>query len=211
MTKKIVPYNAEKERAALVVVDMQNDFVQVGGSLEIADARTKIPAIIKLIKESRKLDLPVIFIKFIGSPNKTIIWNWSPAISPPTKCCWKNHKRYYPELKKELYVADIIPELPVKPEDYIVEKYSYGAFYNTNLEDVLRALNKNQIIVCGAAMPICINDTVTGAFERQFEVLLAEDASASFSEEYRKFSLQLINFKYGRVLSSEEILKDLKE
>ncbi|NQT66220.1 MAG: cysteine hydrolase [Actinobacteria bacterium] len=210
MNMKKVPYYLEKEKTALLVVDMQNDFTREGGALELSDMRDKIPSVNKLINASRELNIPIIFIKFISGPKKTLVWNWTPSINPPTKCCWKNHKRFYPDIKKEEEVTEIIDEITVLNEDYIVEKYAYDAFYNTELEDVLRSLAVEFIIVCGGAIPVCINDTVTGAFERQFKLVVAEDAVASFDEDFKKFSMKLFDMKYGRVSSVEEIIDELK-
>ncbi len=204
------PYYLEKGKTALIVVDMQNDFVRKGAALELPDTREKIDAVNKLINESRELNIPVIFTKFISGPKETLIWTWSPSIKPPTKCCWKNHKRFYPDINEEREVTEIIDEIKILSNDYIIEKYSYGAFYNTELEDVLRSLSVDYIIICGAAMPVCINDTVSGAFERQFKVVVADDATASFDEEFRNFSLKLFKKKYGRVTSVVKIIDELR-
>ena len=205
------PYILGKEKTALLVIDMQNDFVREGAALELADARARIGTVKKLIDAARSFNIPVIFTKFISGPKKTLVWIWSPAINPPTKCCWKNHKRFYPELNGEREVTDIIDEIKIMDEDYIIDKYAYGSFYNTELEDVLRSLVIEYVIICGAAMPVCINDTVSGAFERQFKVVVAEDATGSFDEEFRRFSLKLFEKKYGRVSSVDEIISELKK
>jgi len=204
------PYYLEKEKTALIIVDMQNDFVREGAALELADARARISTVKKLIDAARQFSIPIIFTKFISGPKKTLVWIWSPTINPQVKCCWKNYKRFYPELNGEREVTDIIDEIKIMDEDYMIEKYAYGSFYNTELEDVLRSLEIEYVIICGAAMPVCINDTVSGAFERQFKVVVAEDATASFDEEFRRFSLKLFAKKYGRVSSVDEIISELK-
>ena len=79
---------------ALLVVDMQNDFVRVGAALEVADARATIPANRALIDFFRARKLPVVFTRFITFPSEVLLWEWSPQALPPTKCCWKGHKRH---------------------------------------------------------------------------------------------------------------------
>ena len=203
-------FQLNREKAALIVVDMQNDFVRESGALEIPDARKRVPQVKAIIQGCRDLDIPVVFVKFVAGPKRTLVWNWSSMISPPTKCCWRNHQRYYPDVGAEREVSDIIDELPVESEDYVVDKYGYGSFHNTPLEDILRAHDTQYVIICGAAMPICINDTVSGAFHRQFKVVVAADATASFTADSRHFSLALFAAKYGRVLDVAEILLELK-
>lgn len=203
-------FQLDREKTALIVVDMQNDFVREGGALEIPDARKRVPHVKTIIQGCRDLSIPIVFVKFVAGPKRTLIWNWSSAISPPAKCCWRNHRRYYPDIGAEREVCKIIDELPVESEDYVIDKYGYGSFYNTSLEDILRAHDTQYVIICGAAMPICINDTVSGAFHHQFKVAVAADATASFTEDSRRYSLALFAAKYGRVLDVVDILLELK-
>jgi len=203
-------FQLDREKTALIVVDMQNDFVREGGALEIPDARKRIPYVKKLIQGCRDFSIPIVFVKFVAGPQRTLVWNWSSVISPPVKCCWRNHRRYYPDIGAEREVSEIIDEITVRSEDYVIDKYGYGSFYNTSLEDILRAHDSEHVIICGAAMPICINDTVSGAFHHQFKVAVAADATASFAEESRRYSLALFRAKYARVLDVIDILQELK-
>ena len=57
----------------------------------------------------------------------------------PLCCCWKGHRRYYEDVKKELDCSDIIEEIYPESGDPVVDKFGYGAFHNTNLEDLLKA------------------------------------------------------------------------
>lgn len=209
--KSRVLFKMEWEKTTLIVVDMQNDFVRKGGALELPDVLKRIRQVNILIQGCRDLNIPIVFTKFVSGPKKTLIWTWSPMIAPPTKCCWRNHRRYYPDVGKELEVSEIIDEIIVKPEDYVIDKYSYGAFYNTPLEDILRAHGVEYVIICGAAMPVCINDTVSGAFDRQFKVTVVADATASFTEEFRHYSLDLFAMKYARVIDVADILSELRQ
>ena len=107
-------------------------------------------------------------------------------------------------------MSDIIKELYPEPVDEIVEKYSYGGFYDTNLHSILEAHQIEYTIILGAAPPICIDDTVSGAFDRQYKVLLISDATGSFDEEFHKNSLRRIAIKYGRVLTTQELLAEMQ-
>src|SRR4051812_35895912 len=75
-------------KPALLIVDMQNDFVRVGAALEVADARATIPANRALLERFRARSLPVVYTKFITFPAPVLLWEWSPQALPPTKCCW---------------------------------------------------------------------------------------------------------------------------
>ena len=86
----------ETDKTALVIVDLQNDFVRIGAALEVADARKTIPVAQKLIAFARKKNMPIVFTKFVAGPKRTLLWNWSPQIKEDS-CCFRNFKRYYLE------------------------------------------------------------------------------------------------------------------
>jgi nicotinamidase-related amidase len=201
----------EIKKTAVLVVDMQNDFVRVGGSMSLQSCRDAIPYATKILDACRQVKMPVIYLKFITGPEETLVWTWSPQEYPPEKCCWKHHKRYYADIGKEAEVSDIIEELYPESGDYIIEKYGYNGFYNTNLEAILQANHIEYLVVFGALTPVCVDDTIAGAFERQFKVLAVSDAMGTFDPEFHKTSLRRINMKYGRVLNTEEFLKELAE
>src|SRR5688572_7411412 len=86
------------KNSALIVVDMQNDFVRKGAPLEVPTAISTAPAQKALILAFRNNKLPVIYTKFLSHPHYYLLWEWSPQCKPPTKCCWKGHQRHYADL-----------------------------------------------------------------------------------------------------------------
>jgi isochorismate hydrolase len=68
---------------ALVVVDMQNDFVRIGAPLEVPESRPTIPVHQALLAVCRERDIPVIYTKFVAGPERTLVWEWSPVLAPP--------------------------------------------------------------------------------------------------------------------------------
>lgn len=205
-----VPYTLRRDRSALIVVDMQNDFVRQGAPMELPSCRAAIPNAKRIIDACRKQGIPIVYLKFIAGPKESLIWTWSRKLVPEVKCCWKNHKRSYSDIESEAEVTDIVAELAPRPGDFIVEKYSYGGFYETNLNSILVACHAGDVIVLGAATPFCVDDTVTGAFDRQYRVFLVSDATGSFDEEFHRNSLRRIAMKYGRVLSTADIIREIE-
>jgi nicotinamidase-related amidase len=78
------------------------------------------------------------------------------------------------------------------------------------LHTILQANHVEHTIILGAAMPFCIDDTVTGAFDRQYRVFLVSDATGYFDEEFCKNSLRRIEMKYGRIATTDEIVEELR-
>lgn len=196
-------------KTALVIVDLQNDFVREGAGMEVPDARATIPANQKLIAFARENGVPVIYTKFLAGPKRTLLWNWSPQIEA-VNACVRGFKRYYPDVDKVLDCTDIIDEIYPQEGDYIVEKYGYSAFHNTNLLDVLHSEGRDTIIVTGTVTQICVEDTVHEAFHHQLHVIVARDAVSSFDEELHNAALRNFEMKYGAVMDSDEIIRMFK-
>src|SRR5215204_3727648 len=112
---------------ALVVVDMQNDFLRVGAPLEVPEARATIPVHQSLLGACREMGIPVIYTKFVAGPEPILLWEWSPVHAPPVCSCWRGVQRYYPDVARELDCSNIIEELYPDLGEPIVEKFGYGA------------------------------------------------------------------------------------
>ncbi len=205
-----VPFTLRRDHAAVVVVDMQNDFVRQGAPMELPSCRAAIPNARRVIDAARSQGIPIVYLKFIAGPGETLIWTWSRKLVPEVKCCWRNHSRTYADIGGAAEVTDIVAELAPQSGDHIVEKYSYGGFYETNLHGILVALHATDLVIFGAATPFCVDDTVTGAFDRQYHVFLVSDATGSFDEEFHRNSLRRISMKYGRVLSTEQVVREIE-
>ena len=205
-----VPFTLELKRAALVVVDMQNDFVRKSAPFFLQGCNEAIPNIKKVLQACRNAHVPVVFLKFTAGPKETLIWTWSKPIHQTKKACWKNCSRFYEDIQKEAEGHDIIEELYPLEREAIVEKYSYGGFYETNLHTVLQARHAEQLIIVGCAAPFCIDDTVTGAFDRQYQNFVVSDAIGYFDKEFLANSLRRIAMKYGRVVTTKELLAEME-
>jgi nicotinamidase-related amidase len=197
-------------RPALLVVDMQNDFVRVGAPLEVPEARATIPAHQALLEGFRRRGRPVVYTKFITWPAETLLWQWSPQCRPPTKCCWKGHRRFYPDVGRELECSDIIDEIPPQPGDPIIEKFGYGAFHGTPLGDVLHGLGVESLAITGTVTQICVEETAREAFHRHFKTTLVSDAVSSYAPDLHAATLKNFAMKFGWVESSETILERLE-
>jgi nicotinamidase-related amidase len=195
--------------SALIVVDMQNDFVRVGAPLEVPDARKTIGAQQSLLRSFRKRSLPVIFTKFISHPHYYLLWDWSPQCQPPTKCCWKGHERFYSDINGNRECTEVIDELRPEPTDIVVEKNGYGAFHNTNLADLLRKFGLNSVVITGTVTQICVEETAREAFHHGFRATLVEDAVSSFAPDLHAAAIKNFGMKFGWVDRSETIVSTL--
>jgi nicotinamidase-related amidase len=194
---------------ALLVVDMQNDFVRAGAPQEVADARKTLPLIARLLEAFRASVAPVIYTKFISGPKETLMWRFSPECAPPLRSCWPGVTRTYADSDGKLEGPDIVEEIYPRREDPIVEKYGYDAFHHSNLDDVLHARHVSQVVIVGTVTQICVANTAYAAFHRGYDIVVVADAVSSYDEELHRTTLRNIQLKYGRVLTAEDVLSEL--
>ena len=198
------------KRPALVVVDMQNDFVRVGAPLEVPEARLTIPVHQELIAACRLRGIPIVFTKFLAGPEWTPIWEWSPQVAPPVCCCWKGFMRHYDDIGKERDCSDIIDELYPAPADLIVDKFGYGAFHNTNLDDLLKARHVHSVLITGTVTQICVEETARESFKRGYATTLVSDAVSTYAPDQQAAVLKNFAHKFGWVATAKEIIGELE-
>lgn len=196
---------------ALLIVDMQNDFVREGAPMEVPDARKTIPQHQQLLSVCRRAGLPVIYTRFLASPTRTLMWEWSPQLEAPTLACHRGHQRYYADVDGTLDCADIIAEIYPEPGDPIIDKYGYGAFHSTILPDTLHALGVESLILTGTVTQICVEETGREAFHYGYKTTMVADAVSSYLPDLHAATLKNFAFKFGWVLTTEEVLQALQE
>jgi nicotinamidase-related amidase len=127
-------------------------------------------------------------------------------LAPPTCCCWKGHRRYYEDVQKALDCSDLIEEIYPEPKDPVVEKFGYGAFHNTHLEDLLRARHVESLFVTGTVTQICVEETAREALHRGYRTTLVSDAVSSNRADLHQATLKNFALKFGWVSTAKELM-----
>jgi nicotinamidase-related amidase len=205
-TTKPQPSTMDWKTSALIIVDMQNDFVRAGAPLEVPTAITTVAAQRSLIQTFRKHKLPIIYTKFLSHPHYYLLWEWSPQCKPPTKCCWKGHQRHYKDIDKTQECTDIIDELSPLPNDIIIEKFFYGSFHETTLHKTLRGLGVTSLVMTGTVTQICVEETAREAFHHGYKTTVVEDGVSSFAPDLHAAMLKNFAMKFGWVSKSESVI-----
>jgi nicotinamidase-related amidase len=203
------PFDIDPSRTSLVVVDMQNDFVRAGAPLEVPEARATIVPIQRTIELFRRLGRPIVFTRYIAGPKETLLWKWSPQLRPPVNCCKPCFLRRYADAGRELDCVAVIDELPVQPGDYVVDKYWYGAFFRTNLHDILLSEHVDTVAVCGTVTQICVEETAREAFHLGLKTVILSDCVSSFDLGMHAATLKNFAMKFGRVLDSRSLAAEM--
>ena len=165
-------------KKALLIVDMQNDFCRKEGALFSAKNLEVIPEIKKEIEKARKEKIKIIFTQDWHDKNDREFKIW------PRHCL------------KNSWGAEIIEELEPKKEDIIIKKQSYSAFFETNLDGVLKSLKIKTLIFSGCVTNICILFTAFAAFERGYEIILKKNCLVYVNKKDHQFALNLMKLAF---------------
>ncbi|MFB6365474.1 isochorismatase family protein [Paenibacillus elgii] len=104
--------------------------------------------------------------------------------------------------------AEFVPELVVRPDDYVVTKRQWGAFFGTDLDLQLRRRGIDTIVLCGIATNIGVESTAREAFQFGYHQIFITDAMKTFSKEEHEASCNYIFPRIGKVRSAEQFLAD---
>ena len=172
-------------KTALVVVDMQNDFVKEGGTLVVPDAEATIPQIQSLLDLARESGIRVVFTQDThdeGDPEWEI---------------WPEHVR------RGTWGWEIIGELQPLENELVVRKVRYDAFYGTSLDHFLRVWGVDTLVICGTVANICVHYTAASAALRWYEVVIPRDATSALDPFDLEASLRQTSFLFtGRITQS---------
>ncbi len=192
---------------ALLVVDMQNDFVRAGAPLEVPDARATIAAQRRLVEWFRAHGRPVAYTRFLSHESDNLLWLWSPQCHPNTKACWPGHMRTYADANGPLDCAAVIDELTPAAGELIVDKFGYGSFHGTELDDRLKAIGVQSLVVTGTVTQICVEETAREAFHHGYRTTVVADAVSSFSPALHAATLENFAMKFGWVADTDTVLR----
>jgi nicotinamidase-related amidase len=190
------PFPVETEALALIVIDMQRDFIEPGGfgaSLgnDVTRLQAIVPTVARLIDGFRRAGLPVIHTRECHRPDL--------SDCPPAK-----RMRGAPSLRigdpgpmgRVLIAgepgADIVPELAPAPGETVIDKPGKGAFHATPLSEILGWKGVRQMVFAGVTTEVCVQTTMREANDRGFECLLATDATESYFPEFKAAAIAMI-------------------
>lgn len=188
----------DPRQAALVIVDVQNDFCHEDGitqrsGIDRSTARSMVPRLKQFITEAETVDLPIVYIRNLNDD-----WSMSPS--------WRARNTGYlgTICRRGTWGAEFY-ELSPRPQDAIVEKYRYSAFCDTNLALYLRSRGIETVMVSGVSTNVCVETTARDAFCRDFNVILVEDCCAARTAADHESAVHNVRRFFGMVATSREI------
>ena len=196
-------FEIKPNNCALLVIDMQDEFVKPHWSPDwVPEATRQVPRVKKLIEHCRNKNVPVIFTVYSKTHNY--------LDRPKTG---KFMPGRYSELDIDFSVffvdGQVWHELAPREDEIVIKKSSYGAFYDTHLETILKNMEKDTVIICGTITNCCCGTTARQAYERSFKVVFGSDVTATDDPEAQEPELRDLRKWFARVLTAEEIMKAL--
>lgn len=192
-------------RRALLVVDVQNDFVHPSGKVgtghgDVRAILTAVDAINDLVRAAREAGAEVAYIRVTHAPEvDTPAYRARYAVrgmSVDDLLCAENS-----------WGADLYEGLePPASHDLTVTKHGYDAFALSDLSDRLSERGVDTIVVTGVVTELCVLGTASGGFERGFHVVVPRESTASTDPEAAEAALELIAKYYGSVVTVAEAL-----
>ena len=198
--EQIRPYNQHEMQlnvaaSALLVVDMQQFFLDATSPTFTCGGAAILPTVKRLMGAFRQAGRPVIFTRHVHHPGDLdsgiMGWWWE------GKCLEGS-----PE-------SEVHPDLVPMPGEKVVCKHRYSAFYNTDLETVLRCLKVEDVVVSGVMTNLCCESTARDAYCRDYRVFFPADGTGSVSEEMHVASLLNLAFGFAYVTTADTIVARL--
>lgn len=188
--------------AALLVVDVQNDFASPKGSAaqrgeDVSASLAMVPRLIRLIDEARSVSLPVIYIK-------TTHGEWTDA---PSWVYRKSQQSALNTCREGTWGAEFYEGISPRSDERVVVKHRYSAFINTDLNTVLKAKGIESVLVTGIATNVCVETTARDAYMYDYYVTMVEDCAAAYEPKLHESTLENMRRHFGLVASSQEIME----
>lgn len=181
---------------AVVLVDVQNDFFV--GKMKLKSVTRIIEPLQRLLVATRKNGVPVIYVVDAHYPQDVeVVRNWG---THAIKGTWE---------------AEVIPELASeKAVDYVVEKRTYSAFFETGLDSLLRGLyggdGAKTVILGGLHTNLCVRHTAADAFFRGYRIVVAEDGVEAFNDRDQRESLKYLEYVYdAKIMAVNGIIQEI--
>ena len=207
-------FDFDLEKTALIIIDMQRDFCEVGGFGEalgndVTPTKSIIPTVKKILDLARDKDM---FIIHTREGHRADMSDVVKAKKRRSSAIGEVGPMGRILIRGE-YGHGIVKELTPINGEVILDKPGKGAFYQTDLQLILENKGIESLIVCGVTTHVCVHSTIREANDRGYECLMIEDGTATFDPRDQEASIRMINQQggiFGWTTTSDELIKGLK-
>ncbi len=209
---KTTPIGPEIEKSALLIVDMQNDFLHRDGSFghiarEHPEAKIDIPFLTGTIPHVKKLadafraaGRPVIYLAHM------LKLDYSDATFPYWRLGMEPASGNRTHCVEGTWGAQIVDELQPHEGEHLIAKKGFGGFSNTPLDTVLRNMGVTTCVVSGVTTCVCVSTTVRGGLEYNYRMILVSDAVAEVDRDTHAAELTTMSRVFADVKTTDEVV-----
>lgn len=199
-----VPFRYDPSHTALVIIDVQNDFCSSAGSLarlgfDVSAAKRMIPGLRELVDVSRRVGLPIIFVKTLHDESTdSPPWLGRVGDGPGTE-------RTGLTCRTGTWGSEFF-EIQPGPKEPVVTKNRFSAFVGTNLDLLLRTRGIRSLLLAGVTTETCVESTLRDGLFLEYYVSLVEDCAASYNQDAHSASVDAVANNFGTVVRSGQLL-----
>ncbi|MFQ5915695.1 MAG: cysteine hydrolase family protein [Nitrospinota bacterium] len=197
----------DSKHAALLVVDVQNDFAAEGGMMDregndLTSAQAIVPRLEQFIEQAREAEVPVIFIRNVYNTDANWYLSdvWLEQAARSRKGSYVIHSVCGPDS----WEGDFYKVRPTE-KDVIVTKHRFSAFQDTDLDLILRSRDIRTLIMTGIATNVCVESTARDGFFRDYYIVFTSDCTATYSKEDHEATLNNIGRYFGVAVTADEV------
>lgn len=196
-------FEIKPDNCALLVIDMQDEFVKPHWSPDwVPEATKQVPRIKNLIEHCRSRNVPVIFTVY----SKTHNYMDRPKTGKFMPGRYSDLDIDFTQFYQD---GQVWHELEPREDEIVIQKSSYGAFYDTPLETILKNMGKDTVIITGTLTNYCCSTSARQAYERSFKVVFGSDVTAADDPELQEFEMKVMRKGFAKVLTADEIIAAL--
>ncbi len=192
------------KKTALVVIDMEQAFINEDSPLCIKYAAATVPACGKVIEKARERGIPVFFVNRIYRKNGS-------DVEFTRYNSWEQGGRYLaPESTGPLSI-EVPPEFIPQKGDYTIIKPRFSAFFQTELDLIFRRLGTYTVFLAGTTTPNCIRTTCYDGLSLEYNIAVLTDCCSSNTEEIQRVNMEDMERAGATLVSAESFLNDSYE
>ena len=197
---------------ALIVVDLQNDFVHPGAPMEVAGARDILPGLDRFIAAFRAARRPVVFLRYMGNRRYDHLaekFGWISTMAPPVRACEPGHLRRFADgVEREGFA--IVENLAPAAGEIVIDKTYYSGFHETDLHTRLQKAGVQSLCITGLITEMCVEDTARHAVHHGYPTVILHDLVASSDPQAATAALAAFDKNFGWVARADDMENKLQ-
>jgi ureidoacrylate peracid hydrolase len=189
-------------RTALVVIDLQNVFMEPGAAVEVPTAREIVPNVNRLAAATRKAGGKVVWVQMTLNDQEQ---SWSVFFEG------ERRRDAFKDLQRGSHGHALWRTLDVKADDLVIEKRRYSAFIqgSSNIDPILRGFGIDTVVIVGTLTNVCCESSARDAMMLNYKLVFVSDANAAISDAEHNATLGTILRVFGDVATTDETIARL--